>query len=200
MRKKIIALLVGALLSMATASYATAILNSSPDDNFEDYLVTPKHGSPYFATYAEYANSGNFLYISTGNNVGNFAQTTEDTLSAFLGYHLDLVETGISMTGGGTASGTWQTTKTESLIDFYVVKAADAYAMYEVLPADGDGSWSTFDLWNAGYGGNGALEISHFSGYNPSSTPVPEPGTMMLFGIGMLGLAVYGKRRMNKEA
>lgn len=29
---------------------------------------------------------------------------------------------------------------------------------------------------------------------------VPEPGTMMLLGIGMLGLAVYGKRRMNKEA
>jgi len=32
-----------------------------------------------------------------------------------------------------------------------------------------------------------------------SSTPVPEPGTMLLFGVGMLGLAVYGKRRMNKE-
>lgn len=30
------------------------------------------------------------------------------------------------------------------------------------------------------------------------STPVPEPGTMMLLGIGMLGMAVYGKRRMNK--
>ncbi len=29
---------------------------------------------------------------------------------------------------------------------------------------------------------------------------VPEPGTMMLLGIGMLGLAIYGKRRMNKEA
>jgi len=29
---------------------------------------------------------------------------------------------------------------------------------------------------------------------------VPEPGTMMLLGMGMLGLAVYGKRRMNKEA
>jgi hypothetical protein len=31
-------------------------------------------------------------------------------------------------------------------------------------------------------------------------TPVPEPGTMMLLGMGMLGMAVYGKRRMNKEA
>ena len=34
-------------------------------------------------------------------------------------------------------------------------------------------------------------------GYAPA--PVPEPGTMMLLGFGMLGLAVYGKRRMNKE-
>jgi len=33
-----------------------------------------------------------------------------------------------------------------------------------------------------------------------TNTPVPEPGTMMLLGIGMLGMAVYGKRRMNKQA
>lgn len=33
-----------------------------------------------------------------------------------------------------------------------------------------------------------------------SVAPVPEPGTMVLLGIGMLGLAIYGKRRMNREA
>lgn len=31
-------------------------------------------------------------------------------------------------------------------------------------------------------------------------SPVPEPGTMLLLGTGLLGLAVYGKRRMNREA
>lgn len=56
----------------------------------------------------------------------------------------------------------------------------------------------------------GYLFAAHIADYNGglsakfatdgSTTPVPEPGTMMLFGIGMLGLAVFGKRRMNKEA
>ena len=33
-----------------------------------------------------------------------------------------------------------------------------------------------------------------------TNSPVPEPGTMMLLGLGIFGLAIFGKRRMNKDA
>ena len=33
---------------------------------------------------------------------------------------------------------------------------------------------------------------------DPVHDPVPEPGTMMLLGLGIAGLAIYGKRRANK--
>jgi hypothetical protein len=46
--------------------------------------------------------------------------------------------------------------------------------------------------------GSPAFEFDNLAVNNIA--PVPEPGTMMLLGMGMLGLAVYGKRRMNKEA
>jgi len=73
--------------------------------------------------------------------------------------------------------------------------------MYEVLPADSTGSWSTFDLWTSGLqgtGGNGGKQISHFTGYNPSN-PVPEPVSMLLFGTGTLVFGGYIRRRLKKS-
>lgn len=50
------------------------------------------------------------------------------------------------------------------------------------------------------YAPNGDYDFNDAVFYVKDLSPVPEPGTMVLLGFGMLGLAIYGKRRMNKEA
>jgi hypothetical protein len=47
--------------------------------------------------------------------------------------------------------------------------------------------------------GDYRLDSSELKAYGNKATPVPEPGAMVMFGLGLLGLAIYGKRRMNKE-
>jgi hypothetical protein len=57
---------------------------------------------------------------------------------------------------------------------------------------DWRGSWA----WNDE--GSAPQQVMGFIAEN--NTPVPEPGTMALLGIGMAGLALYGKRRKHNKA
>ncbi len=99
------------------------------------------------------------------------------------------------------------------------LQAAIWYEIYgpEVYKLDVNGSTSnTATLYNK-YLDEAAItsnsgDVSKFLWINPGNTsgttyqglvtssPNPEPGTIMLFGVGMLGLIVFGKRRMNKAA
>jgi hypothetical protein len=78
------------------------------------------------------------------------------------------------------------------------------------------------DSWNYGMGGSGFnantngiydidLSVSSVTGglladshiqvvVGDGAAPVPEPGTIALLGLGLAGLAVYGKRKQNKQA
>lgn len=51
-------------------------------------------------------------------------------------------------------------------------------------------------FWTGFTGANAGFE--EWIAQTGAAAPVPEPGTMMLLGIGMFGLAVVGKRRINR--
>lgn len=81
----------------------------------------------------------------------------------------------IGSLGPITSSGTYSTTT--------AFTAADQFGLTEVVNIAFTGAGSTTSL-------DTTLNV----------VPTPEPGTVVLLGIGILGLAVFGKRRMNKEA
>lgn len=91
-------------------------------------------------------------------------------------------------------SGTWATYKspdtTRNVINFYTVTAGNQFAIYFVEPAQSSGNWTTRHLLNSD---KTIPAISHFSAF--TSTPIIEPGTLLLLTFGLLGIVFMRKRK-----
>ena len=187
------------VLGVVSLSVAAPILNTASDGIEDRY-----NGS----VFSMYQNSGALVFTQLGNtseSAGSVAdlQTLLNGYAGFENVALSAASVNYTAVGDGS-SGTWASDPVSSTIEFYTVKAGNYFAMYYLATPESTGSWSTFDIWSIGGpgtgghpdNGGGGLEISHFIGYNPSSTPVPEPGTVILLGAGLVGLGLYGRRRM----
>lgn len=139
--------------------------------------------------YIQYYNDKKGLNYQSGGfyKVDKPEETTSDSLtSGPLTVTWDLANK--------SKTGTWEFSEASNLsLGFYAVKGANEFSLYFVDPATNFGNWNTLHLKTPN--NKNIPEISHFSGLAGVPVVVPEPTSLLLLGIGLVGLGVIGRRR-----
>lgn len=80
---------------------------------------------------------------------------------------------------------------------YFIIKNSTNWALYQNNDDTGWGVFSALDLPGFNLGGDSWI-ISHVTSFN-GTRDVPEPGTLMLVGAGLLGLGALARRRKQKS-
>ena len=199
------ALLAAGLMLAAGPAEAAPILFCKDGPGID--LVT--HGCISGSSGA-YPSGGDGVYTNAGG--GDFQAAVETAIFGATGIPISLTPlgktsgdalVGFSFTpDSGTLtssfSGDWTQLSGAGSVRFITIKAANSFALYELSPSAGSGSYTTAGMLN---NGGQQPSVSHISFWTSGSTPppdpnvVPEPSTVLLLGTGALGWLLLRRRR-----
>jgi hypothetical protein len=122
----------------------------------------------------------------------------------FTSFDPGIVDIGFDITGG-QSSGNWSINASAwSIYEDIALVFKDGQGTYLVtyslVTNSTGGTWTTpftdppFDL----PGNSTSHEVSHISAYARGTSVVPEPGTMVLLGSGLIGLAGWGRKKFRE--
>jgi len=85
--------------------------------------------------------------------------------------------------------------------EYFLIKTANGSITHFLFENQASLDWAVLNLdesFGTGYTIENIGKLSHVVEFDNGATPVPEPGTIVLLGAGILGLAVFGRKRNRK--
>jgi len=233
MKNKMVALLAGAMLMMATSAMAVPLPQLSYTDNLTmtNGVITSQYGLTTTGSYANGQAFGlpntatdsitgqtltmgiNNAFIATAASSLAVGGTTPIPVSGTIAFQItNAADTATYLSGTlfnivytpiFDGSGLVDPTYSANLENITINNTINSQYLTQMATAVANGNDQAATFMSLTFS-PGLSELINSGSGSTSITgtvaPVPEPGTMVLLGCGMLGLAIYGKRRMNKEA